>query len=207
MKNITKRKLAAVILGNLILGIGVAILRFSQMGNDPFCASTMAISGGLRMGLGTYQLILNVVLFVFQLLWGRSYIGLGTIINAFFLGYFVTFFYTILTIFTQTPDSLLLRILIVLIGVIICSFGLSLYQTADLGVAPYDALSLITKKYLLKVPYFWHRMLDDAVSALVCYLAGGIVGIGTLVTAFGLGPFIHFFNDHFSEKLLKNEKK
>ena len=36
MKNITKRKLAAVILGNLILGIGVAILRFSQMGNDPF---------------------------------------------------------------------------------------------------------------------------------------------------------------------------
>ena len=36
MKNITKRKLAAVILGNLILGIGVAILRFSQMGNYPF---------------------------------------------------------------------------------------------------------------------------------------------------------------------------
>ena len=30
----------------MILGIGVASLHFSQMGNDPFCASTMAISYG-----------------------------------------------------------------------------------------------------------------------------------------------------------------
>lgn len=207
IKKIGYRRILMSLVGNIFAGLGIAIFKLSGLGNDPYSGMTMALSACVGMAYANFQVLFNIGLFVIQLIFGRHLIGLGTIINAFFLGYFVTFFYTILTIFTQTPDSLLLRILIVLIGVIICSFGLSLYQTADLGVAPYDALSLITKKYLPKIPYFWHRMLDDVVSALVCYLAGGIVGIGTLVTAFGLGPFIHFFNDHFSEKLLKNEKK
>ena len=39
--------------------------------------------------------------------------------------------------------------------------------------------------------------------ALVCFLAGGIIGIGTLATTFGFGPVIHFFNKHFSEKVIR----
>jgi uncharacterized membrane protein YczE len=37
----------------------------------------------------------------------------------------------------------------------------------------------------------------------VCWFAGGIVGIGTAVCAFGLGPFISFFDTHFSKKLVE----
>lgn len=44
--------------------------------------------------------------------------------------------------------------------------------------------------------------LAQDVCALICYLTGGVVGIGTLVTAFGLGPVIHFFNRVFTGKLL-----
>lgn len=44
MKNLTGKKIAGVILGNLILGIGVALLKVSQMGNDPYSACNMAIS-------------------------------------------------------------------------------------------------------------------------------------------------------------------
>lgn len=96
-------------------------------------------------------------------------------------------------------------IIVVFVGVVICSFGLSLYQTSDVGVAPYDALSLITKNKMPKVPYFWHRMFDDALAALISFAATGFtnIGPGSLVSAFGLGPFIHFFNKHFSEKLIK----
>ena len=49
---LTSRKLSAAILGNVIIGIGVAGLRYSTLGNDPYSASTMAISDGLGMGLG-----------------------------------------------------------------------------------------------------------------------------------------------------------
>ena len=45
-------------------------------------------------------------------------------------------------------------------------------------------------------------MSNDVLCALICYLAGGVIGIGTLVTAFGLGPVILFFNRVFTGKLL-----
>jgi uncharacterized membrane protein YczE len=46
----------------------------------------------------------------------------------------------------------------------------------------------------------------DACCALICFLAGGIVGIGTLVSAFGFGPFIQFFNKTVSEKILDSKQ-
>ena len=55
MKNLTGKKIAGVILGNLILGIGVALLKVSQMGNDPYSACNMAISDVIGMWLGTYH--------------------------------------------------------------------------------------------------------------------------------------------------------
>ena len=89
-----------------------------------------------------------------------------------------------------------------MIAVPVTAFGCSLYQTADLGVAPYDSLALALRDHLHK-PYFGCRVFTDALCALVTFLLGGLVGIGTLVCAFGLGPFIQFFNGAFSEKVLR----
>ena len=58
-----------------------------------------------------------------------------------------------------------------------------------------------------KVPYFWWRMFTDGLCALVAFLTGGLVGLGTLSAAFGFGPFIHFFDVHFTEKILKEKNK
>ena len=49
----------------------------------------------------------------------------------------------------------------------------------------------------------------DALCAVLAFLLGGLIGLGTLICAFGLGPFVQFFTRHFSEKVLryKPEKK
>ena len=91
------------------------------------------------------------------------------------------------------------------IGVIICSLGVSMYQRPDVGVSPYDSLSLIMDEKLPKISYFWCRMSNDVICALVAYFAGGLVGIGTVIAAFGLGPIVHFFNIHVTDKLMKTE--
>lgn len=214
MKHVTKKQLIAVILGNLILGIGITVLRFSQMGNDPFCASTMAISGGLGMGLGTYQLILNAVLFIFQLVWGRKYIGLGTIINLFLLGYIVQFG-------TWMMDSMFgvdvlltfpQKLLIMVVALVILTFGLAMYQVASLGVAPYDFLALGLAEHL-PIPYFALRVGTDAVCVLVILVAvgtgfigwdGSHLGIGTILTAFFLGPLVAYFS-RIHEKWIRTD--
>lgn len=204
MKNLTKRKLIAVILGNLILGIGITILRFSQMGNDPFCASTMAISGGLGMGLGTYQLILNAVLFVFQLIWGRSYIGLGTIINLFLLGYIVQFGTWVMDCIFGAAVVLTFpqQLVIMAVSLVILTFGLAMYQVAELGVAPYDFVALgLAERF--PVPYSVLRVATDAICVLAILIAVGTgfigwesshLGIGTIITAFFLGPLVAYFS-------------
>ena len=87
-------------------------------------------------------------------------------------------------------------------AVLVTALGASLYQTADLGIAPYDYLSLGLRNYT-PCPYFGCRIFTDALSALLCWLLGGLVGLGTLICAFCLGPLIQFFNTHVSENVLQ----
>lgn len=207
LKNIPTKerniRIAMCIFGNLFIGIGVAAFKFSLLGNDPFDGMNMALSDLLKIYYPILQIMVNICFFVIQVSLGRDLIGLGTVINAVLLGYIVDFCSKIFNMIAQTPDSLILRIIIMLAGLIATGFGLSLYQTSDLGVAPYDALAIIMDRKIRKLPYFFARIICDAGCALVCFLAGGIIGLGTLASAFGFGPVISFFNKTVSQKLVK----
>ena len=52
----------------------------------------LAISGRLGMSLGNWQALLNCLLFIIVILWGREYIGFGTLANMFLVGYSIDFF-------------------------------------------------------------------------------------------------------------------
>ncbi len=202
IKGLDPRRLIIMIIGNIFLGMGISIFKLSGMGNDPFSGMVMALADLSFISYANFLILLNVVLFVVEWITGRKFIGAGTFVNAILLGYIATFFYDIWIDVLGEPRQLWYKVITVAIGVVVCSFGVSLYQSSDVGVAPYDALSLIMKLRFPKVSYFWHRMFTDALCALVCFLAGGIVGLGTLVSAFGLGPIIHFFDVQFTNKLL-----
>ncbi len=201
------RRLIIMLIGNIFLGMGISIFKLSGLGNDPFSGMVMALADTTGIQYARFLILFNLSLFVIQLIAGRRFIGIGTIVNAVLLGYFVTFFYNIWIDLSIEPQLLWQRIVTVAIGVVICSFGVSLYQTSNVGIAPYDCLSLIMRDRFPRISYFWHRMFTDALSALVCFVFGGIIGLGTLVSMFGLGPIIHFFNVHFTEKLLGDKRK
>ena len=202
-KRIGMRRLLIMTIGNLFLGMGISIFKLSGLGNDPFSGMVMAVSDVSGIAYATLLLMLNSCLFVFELTAGRRLIGAGTLVNAFLLGYIVTFFYDLWPSLISIPATLPQRIITVLAGVIITSFGVSLYQTPDVGVAPYDSISLIMARRWPSIPYFWHRRGTDAFCALLCYMAGWIVGLGTLVSALGLGPIVQFFSVHISARLVK----
>lgn len=52
-----------------------------------------------------------------------------------------------------------------------------------------------------RVPFFWARIALDGLSTVVVWLAGGIVGIGTLLTALALGPVVDFFMRRLDKRL------
>ena len=168
----------------------------------PLSRDELRLAELLGISLGRMNIITNILLFALEVWLGRQYIGLGTFVNGLGIGYLVTAFYEPIAAFFGPAASLPVQLLWVALAVPVTALGASLYQTADLGVAPYDAWSLEIRDHT-PFPYFGCRIFTDALCALICWLLGGLIGLGTLVCAFCLGPFIQFFNGVVSEKALR----
>ena len=208
-KNMMKRIVLCVI-GVIVCGIAVGFFKFSAFGVDPFTSAMCGLDVTLPIEYGMLYIIANAVLLLFSLIFDRRMIGLGTIVNLFLVGYLAQ--YTELFLRSiLSPESLVARIICLIIGVLALSFSAGLYVPADLGVSTYDAVALImaNKWHILKFKY------DRIITDLICVIAGGIlfivsgnpfseitaiIGIGTLITAFCMGPLVDFFADNFTKR-------
>ena len=205
----TKQKLSArrvlgMVVGIVIIGLGIALFKQSHLGNDSISALNMRLAELLGVSLGLVNLCVNVLFFLLEIAFGRKYIGLGTFINGIFMGYIITAFYDPIAALCGPAGSFAGQLVWMALAVPVTALGVALYQTADLGIAPYDYLSLGLRDHT-PFPYFGCRVFTDALCALLCWLLGGLVGLGTLVCAFCLGPFVQFFSRTVAEKVLKEK--
>ena len=99
-KNINWKHFLVMCIGNIFAGMGVAIFKLAGFGTDPFNGMNMAVAEQLGMMYGNFQLLLNIVLLIVEILFGRKFLGAGTAVNAIFLAYICSFFYNIFTNFT-----------------------------------------------------------------------------------------------------------
>ena len=185
----------------IIMGAGIAFFKLSAMGNDPSSAMCMAIGDTVGLPFSTTLIIANSIWFISELILGRKYVGVGTFFNWFCVGIFADLWAPLIQGIVSLLTGFSGRLVIMFMGVLILSFSCALYQTANMGNSPYDALSIVMADRL-PLPYFWCRIITDSICAIVAYLFGGIVGVGTLFCALGLGPFINFFTEKAAKKIL-----
>lgn len=190
--NEKQKRILMTVLGVLTAGFSVGIFNFSMFGMDPFQVFAHGIWEHVNIGFGTFYAIVNLIMLVIIFFLDKTKIGLGTLINIFLLGYVVQFSSWLFAALIPDP-SLIIRIAALLIAIIIISFGSALYFTGDLGVSTYDAIALLmAEKKIAKFKYC--RIATDLVCVIIGFLLGAVVGIGTLITAFFMGPIISFFN-------------
>lgn len=187
-----QRRILMTVGGVLICGFSVGIFNFSLFGMDPFQVFAHGVWGLTNIGYGTFYAFVNLLMLIGVFFIDKSKIGLGTVINIFLLGYVVEFSSWLFN--TWIPDpSFVIRSFALMIAIIIISFGSALYFTGNLGVSTYDAVALImSEKKIAKFQYC--RIGTDLICTLSGYLLGATVGVGTLITAFFMGPIIAFFN-------------
>ena len=187
------------IIGVLLSGVAAGIFGFTAFGMDPFQVFAHGLWGLTPISYGTFYVILNGILLAFMFFFNRRMIGLGTIINLFLLGYVVE--YTGVLLDRAFPEpSVFLRVALMIIALILASLAASLYFVADMGVSAYDwiALTISAKKgWAFRVV----RIATDFICVLTGGLQGATVGIGTVLTAFCMGPVIQFFNEKISMPL------
>ena len=214
IKNIDRlpKRTAMTLFGVIICAISVGIFKIAALGVDPFQSFMAGLDALVPIDFGTLYVIANAVLLLFALIFDRHYIGIATFINLFLLGYITQFTYEFLQKIIVDP-SIPVRFAILVIGVVIICFGSAFYMTADLGVSTYDAVALIIVNTWKKGKFQYVRIITDIVCVILgCVLflmAGGsigqiptIAGIGTIITAFFMGPLIEFFNVHIARPIL-----
>ncbi|MDD3279678.1 MAG: YitT family protein [Lachnospiraceae bacterium] len=202
-----KKRIIMTIVGVLTSGLCVGLFNFSVFGMDPFQVFAHGVCGK-TVGLehfGTFYMVLNLIMLIAIFFLDKKKIGLGTVINIFFLGYVVQFSSWVLDSWIPNPN-LAVRIAALVIGLVVLCLGASLYFTADLGVSTYDAVALIlNEKTNWKFRYC--RIGSDLICTLIGFFLGAVVGVGTLVTAFFMGPIIEFFNKKISIPLRYGKKE
>ena len=189
-KKIKKRILMAFI-GVIVSGLAVGLFRNARFGTDPFQVFVNGISNKVTfMDFGTLYMLLN-----------KHHIGISTFVNIFLLGYVVQFSDDVVAGLVGDSPSMPVRIALLAAGLVILCFASAMYFTADLGVSTYDAVSLIlTERKLGKFRYL--RITTDVICVIVGFALGAVVGVGTVVTAFFMGPLIDFFNIHVARPFL-----
>lgn len=117
------------------------------------------------------------------------------------LGYVIEFFINIYSKFVVVPDNLFIKLALLFVAVVIIGIGLSLYYTANLGLAPYDCLPIILSERT-KFEFGTCRVFADCICVVIALIFGGSIGVSTLIIACGMGPIVQFINKNFSERLL-----
>ena len=121
----------------------------------------MRLAELLGISLGVQNVATNILFFALEFWFGRKYIGLGTFVNGIGMGFIITFFYDPIAAAFGPAASLPEQLVWVVLAVLVTALGASLYQTADLGIAPYDYLSLGLRDYT-HFQYFGCRVFTDA---------------------------------------------
>ncbi len=201
-------RLAVMAAGVVCIGIGSGLFRYSGFGADPFTTMNLGLSSLLNLSFGTWQLIMNLLLFVPVLVWGRKTIGLGTAANMILVGYISDA--ALLAMSGLLPESsFMVRLAIMGGAMLLASFGVACYIIPNQGVAPYDALQLMIEQYSgQKISYRTARIACDALCIVlgICamLMAGGslfsLIGLGTICNVLLMGPVIQFFKERLSAR-------
>ena len=211
-----KRRILMSALGVLTGAVAVGFFKLAAFGVDPFQSFMSGIDQLIPIDFGTLYMIVNACLLLFALFFDRHYIGIATAVNLFLLGYVVQFSYDMLQLAFPDP-SMLIRVVSFVIGFVVLCMASSIYMTADLGVSTYDAIALIMAHKWKIGKFKFIRIITDLICVLlglVLFLLGGgawkdvpaFIGVGTILTAFFMGPLIDFFNRKLAQPMLNAGK-
>lgn len=185
-----------LLIGLIIAHFGVTLFLLSELGSDTFTLFVQGLSKTIGLSIGTTHVITLIILMVIMLLTTKNYVKPGTVVCAFCGGWIIDFFLWVFGDSITVNSPLPLRIGIMVLGVIILSFGMSIVIKSNTGTGPNDLVAMILTDKInqhKKIRFCWIRMGCDVIFTLAGVLLGGTLGIGTVAAVFLTGPVVQFF--------------
>jgi uncharacterized membrane protein YczE len=168
--------------GCVVLGVGVGLLLTADLGSDGY--STL-VNGIARTADWEFVVANVVVSVVFLLLAAARRVlpGIGTVVQIVVVGFTVSLVLDRLDV----PDSLGVQIVYLLIAFPVLAAGVALYLGTHLGAGPAEGAA---QAWDPPLPFRWSYSVLQASGALIGWLLGASVGVGTLLVIGLLGPLV-----------------
>ncbi len=168
--------------GCIVLGVGVALLLTADLGSDGY--STLV--NGTSIALDIEFVLANVaisVIFVAMAAARRVYPGLGTVVQVLVVGFTVSVMLDLL----ETPDAMGARIALLVVAFPVLALGIAAYLGSQTGAGPTEAAALAWDP---PVPFKWSYSIVQGGGALIGWLLGATIGVGTIAVIVALGPLV-----------------
>ena len=178
------RTLLFLIIGLWVFGTGDAILIAAGIGNTPWTVLAEGIAVNIDRSVGQATFLVSVLVL---LLWIplKERPGIGTILNAILIAAAIE----IMVPRLPTPETQIMAIAQVLVGVLLIGIGSGIYLTANLGPGPRDGWMTGLQK-VSGIPIARVRGGIEITVLLVGWLLGGTFREGTILFAVLIGPVV-----------------
>ncbi len=168
----------------MLFGLGEGLLIVSFTGASPWSVLAQGLSLKTNLSIGMLTFLISVTVLILWIPLEQKP-GLATILNALIIALMIDFCIK----FVPTPSNYFNQIILAIVSVITVGIGGGIYLVANLGAGPRDGLMVgLQKKTNLPIALV-RATLEISVVSVGWYL-GGIVGVGTLLFAFGIGPCV-----------------
>ena len=172
------KKYLIILIGQIIIGIGVAFMITSGMGNDPMGVMVSGFSRLANIPFGTMNNIVSFVIFAAMLIFYRKRITFTTLITVFAIGWTIDPVCALLN--TISTPEMVVKFVYPLIGCIVISIGVAFYLCIDFGAGISDNLILMISDLSHK-SYAFGCYTTYAIYVAIGVLTGGVLGYATVL--------------------------
>ena len=193
-KNLNWKTVLVTLISVIIMGISLAFLKYVNFGTDPYSYMNFSIAETIGWQLGNWQLLMNVLLFIPVLIWGRDQLGMGTLFNMVLVGYTIdgTMWLLDLIGFGAWMGQPAAPWIVMPFALLVFIFSAATYMASGMGASPFDAISIMIAHKLPKVPFTVVRFAYDTIVTLIGFLFGGKLGLVTVLMVIFLGVAVDF---------------
>jgi uncharacterized membrane protein YczE len=179
-------RLLGVVTGCVIAAGGIAATLQAGLGVGPYDVLNSGVSGQLGISFGTANVLASVTACLVGWRLGGK-IGPGTIVATLAIGPFVDLWRLVIPEVSALP----IQIGLLLAGLVVLSFGLSLIIASGLGAGAIEVLMLGIVN--LGVPLRWARTVLEIGMCIAGVALGGQFGPGTILIALAIGHVMAMF--------------
>ena len=182
MKRFSIRILNLVI-GIFLYALGIVLTLKANIGYAPWEVFHVGLALTTGMTIGVASIIIGVVIVIIVTVCGEK-IGLGTVSSMVLTGVFIDLI--IMLNIIPLATNVTVGIVMLLTGLFVIALGSYYYMKSAFGAGPRDNLMVVLKRKT-KMPVGFCRSIVELSATLAGWLLGGMVGIGTVISIFGIG--------------------